>query len=756
MKHSSRKQLYLSHLRWAQSRRKSMMQTSCLAIFFIYSTSALAEITNQTRTDNAYVIYEFDGTGNVMTDSSVGKGTALSLSPFYSDTGYSQASGAIELTARNMVSSAQPAKKVIDACRASNEMSFEVWLENNETVDVRSGFYPTDDTRQPLRILTLSSGLNNQNFSLGQFYEDGNTYVISVSTSSKDMNANGSLKTDTLGSMNSVMQSKVSSVIIPSVPPVAGQSIDQKLVFTLSQDGVANLYLTDRNGQMYLAQTDSRTFAAGNGKNLLASWKDNMYLTVGNVYTTDAEMKKDVGTYNVCVTNDAIARAANNCNVGSRYWKGKVHRVAVYCKALSKLEVLGTSALTEINIQPEEVDLNVSISANLKRAQLIHQRLTGAKVPLSSPVLKNMETLLNANDDVGAAGLAIEDTYFYNVVLRDFAARMSNRDETINVPLNDFTATVIGAVRDNMDARQLLTENFFYMADPTKASVPSDMVADILRSNNHYESLTAGRYDLSKVLMRKKQYLFDGQKAVENPTPAGLLTTRQWLAAHAIAGTNRRPVEFSLREFACVSMEKIADASGPDNIIGRDIDRFPGGSHSKFTTSCRACHTIMDAFRPAFGHFTFNSDYVMHSFVSPKVTRVEDEDRGMGILVSTDPGASQIHYKINKNETVFPGGSVVKDDSWVNNANYGSNKTFFGWKSTQGKGIKEYGNLIAQSDVYPKCLSQRVYRSVCKREPASTEEAFINTVANEFKSNSYDIKYLFKKIVSSDQCLGGK
>ncbi len=728
--------------------------TIALSTVLVYSFSVRAEISNQTRASHAYLLYEFNGAGSNYTDSST-KGTALNLSALYPDSGVAQANDAVEISARNMISSAQPAKKLIDACKASNEMSFEVWLENNETAQERSGFFPKEDTRQPLRILTLSNALNNQNFSLGQFYEDGNTYVISVSTSGRDMTGT-TVNSSTIGSMNSALQTKVSAVIVPNTMVTQGQVSDQKIIFTLNKDGVANLYLSDRNGQMYLAQTDSTKFTAADGRGLLASWKDNMYLTLGNVYTTNTEIAKDIGTYNRCADDASIARTANNCGVGSRYWKGKINRVAVYCKALSKLEVLGESSLTEIEVKPQEVDLAVQVSPNLQRAQQIHQRLTGSKIPLTSPVIKNMEMLLNAGDGVGAAGLAIEDAYFYNVVLRDFASKMSNRDETINVPLNDFTATVIGAVRDNIDARQLLTENFFYMADPTKASVPSDMVSDLLRSNNHYESLTAGRYDLSKVLVSKKQYLFDGQKAVENPTPAGLLTTRQWLAAHAIAGTNRRPVEFALREFTCTSMEKAADASGPDNVVGRDIDRFPGGSHSKYTTSCRACHTVMDGFRPAFGHVTFNSDYVMHSFITPKVRTQTEEDNGAGMLVSTDAGASQIHYKINKNETVFPGGNVVKDDSWVNNANYGANKTFFGWKATQGKGIKAFGQLIANSDAFPRCLAQKVFRSVCKRDPIDTESTFISGVANEFKTKAYDIKFLFKKIVSSEQCLGGQ
>src|SRR5205085_1121378 len=143
-----------------------------------------------------------------------------------------------------------------------------------------------------------------------------------------------------------------------------------------------------------------------------------------------------------------------------------------------------------------------------------------------------------------------------------------------------------------------------------------------------YESLDTQRIDLAKVLIPTTQKVFDGSKAQEMPTPVGLLTTRQWMAAHAIAGTNRRLVEFSFREFLCTPLEKVADSTGLDNVVARDIDRFPGGSHTKFTTTCRACHTIMDGFRPAFGYFTFNNDYVMHSFTSPTAKNQEDEDKG--------------------------------------------------------------------------------------------------------------------------------
>ena len=45
-----------------------------------------------------------------------------------------------------------------------------------------------------------------------------------------------------------------------------------------------------------------------------------------------------------------------------------------------------------------------------------------------------------ANDLRGAANLATAENGFYNITVRDMAARMSTRDETVNAGLNDFVA----------------------------------------------------------------------------------------------------------------------------------------------------------------------------------------------------------------------------------------------------------------------------------------------------------------------------
>jgi hypothetical protein len=340
---------------------------------------------------------------------------------------------------------------------------------------------------------------------------------------------------------------------------------------------------------------------------------------------------------------------------------------------------------------------------------------------------------------------------FYNIVVRDFALKMSNRDETINVPLNDFAATIIGVTKDNISAQKLLYDDITYVANPALAAVPNDIVDDVLLSNNHYDTLGKGKFDLAKVLVRTTQKVYDGAKAVPNPTPAGLLTSRQWLAAHAIAGTNRRPVEYSLREFLCTPIESAADSSGPDNVIGRDIDRFPGGSYAKFTSTCKACHTVMDGFRGAFARLTFSNNYVKHSFVTPAAK--DGDDEATSAVMFQDP--PYITKKLNHNESVFPGGRVITDDSWVNNANRGANAVNFGWTRDSGKGIKEFGQLISESKRFPTCLAERVFSNICKRQVIASDKLMIQKVADEFVSRQYNLKFLFQRIVTTQECLGG-
>jgi hypothetical protein len=711
---------------------------------------AKADISNSFRNTNAVVLYEFrETTGPVLDTANPAFGEPLNLS-IYKPTNVTRVDGTLEITGANVIRSDKPAAKIVDQCKQSGALSFEVWLENNETVEKRAGL-DAAKRPQPLRILSLSKSLFERNFIFGQFYDMGNVYATGIVTSSNEPNP------ASLGnSLTDPLLSTVSSTRVPETNSTrVVSSVMQKIVVTLGPTGLAKLYLSDRNGYMYLAKTEARGFGTGPAATYFSKWdKANTYLTLGNESMSPAEFATALGmgddNFQTCT---AASNASNRCFTNpNRYWKGKLHKVAVYCSELSRNVVLGDGTYNVMKNAKLEIDLNTQITPLRKRAQEIHSRLTGIKTPISNPILGEMESLLNVGDSVGAAAKVTSDPSFINITVRDFAAKMSNRDETINLPLNDFTATVVGIVRDERNAQTMLTDDITYQADLTKAPVPGDLIDDILRSNNHYEALTTGRYDLSQVLVPKKQKLFNGTEAVNNPSPSGLLSSRQWMAAHAIAGTNRRLVEYAFRQFTCQGIENVADASGPDNVIARDIDRFPGGSHSKFTSSCRACHTIMDGFRPAFAQWTFSNGFAKHAYVVPKIAMNVDEDTSVGMKMEPD----FVTYKLNKNATVFSEGNVSTDDKWVNNATRGTNAELFKWKTTSGKGLRAFGQALSETAAFPRCMAERVFKQVCKRKPASSDNAMLTNAATEFSTTrGFNLKFLFEKIVTTDECLGG-
>ena len=156
----------------------------------------------------------------------------------------------------------------------------------------------------------------------------------------------------------------------------------------------------------------------------------------------------------------------------------------------------------------------------------------------------------------------------------------------------------------------------------------------------------------------------------------------------------------------------------------------------------------------------------MHAYSSPTVTNQNDEDAGRGMRKSTIPGATYVHNKENHNDidTTVSGNPVVKpgayvyDDKWINNANLGSNAKIIGWNQTtglSGKGVKAFGRAIAESRQFPICMASRVFASVCKRDPATADQAFIKKIANDFStSGQYKLKYLFEHIAGADECIG--
>jgi hypothetical protein len=388
------------------------------------------------------------------------------------------------------------------------------------------------------------------------------------------------------------------------------------------------------------------------------------------------------------------------------------------------------------------------ITAHRSRARKLFKALTGVALPIDDKRLKEMETKIAGAKEADAVKVATADPLFYRVRVSEFAKKMSNHQETVRVPLNDFTATIIGVVRDSdtTSAKELLTGNFFYRGK-TGYGLPMVEMTDFINSNNHYADIETKGLDPALVLER-----VNGQRTVANnarttvinhPDPAGLLTSRSFMEAHAVAGTNRRLIEYAFRQFMCKAITDWADNSAPDDHVGRDIDRLPGGSNVKFQTTCKSCHGQMDALRPAFAKVDFIRD------VAGGVTRavyVTD--------TSSSPSEANVASKFARNSNVFPQGYAVKDTKFVNYATEGANHDGFGWRgSMQGQGLKEFGAMVAESQGFSRCLVRRVFASVCRRDPTLLEEPIVRRIADDFEQKGYHLRGLFETVSLRPECL---
>lgn len=674
---------------------------------------------NGTHRNEAVVLYTFDaGSGSVIYDKST-IGQPLNLQVAHNpSTSVLWGPGELLIKEETLLRTAGPATKIINQCKGSNEITIEAWIENQ----VQNDFVADVG---PLRIATLSRGADNTDFFLGQNY-DGNHFYQAGVRNANNMDFNNEDGNESEGGMRVAANVLKHDEITPPY---------QHVYFTRNKDGVAKLYVSDKSQIPILRAT---TNIGGNFSN----WNNNAVFALGN----------EINAFNDA--GQPLVRG--NLTHQDRPWRGTYHMVAVYCRSLTQSEILGARN-PENWLSKNTFPINPSTPITSERilAQKIYKRIVGLSTPVDNPVLSTMESDIRSGDYLAAAARVSGLPGFYNRTVKDFAKRMSNRDESVGVPLNDFAATVVGHVRDQGDARELTYGNFYYRANPDRAAVPSDLIEDILTSNNHYSAIERLNYNLAdpQVLVKVNgQKLYNGAgNVVNHKDPAGLITTRAFTSSHAVAGTNRRMVEFSFRQFLCRPIKKWADNTGADAMVGRDVDRFPGGSHVDYQTTCRGCHSQMDPLRQAFGRITFENGFTKHTFA---VSNGDDEEDMASTAMDS---ATLIVEKMNRNNDTFPGGWISRDTKWKNNITGGLNSKYFRWNpnNMSGNGIGDFGRMISSAGAFPDCMAQRVFRSVCKRETEPFDETMIKYVAEKFATeDNYNLKKLFERIAVTPNCLG--
>ena len=358
-----------------------------------------------------------------------------------------------------------------------------------------------------------------------------------------------------------------------------------------------------------------------------------------------------------------------------------------------------------------------------EQAKRIHDRLAG--VPPTDAVLQQMEDAIDpalpgtAND---AAVIAMDNVNFYNVTLKNFAAPWTNRDQSVFVPLNDYIATVIGMVRDDVPFNTLLSADLTY--------VGSGGPAPSAANNDHYATLETNNANLRDDLTNATQSSVQG---IPSNATAGVITSRAASEAFFIAGTNRAMFRFTLMNHMCNDMEQMHDPKLSPDRIRQDVSRSPGGDSRLFLNNCVGCHTGMDPMAQAFAYYNYNET--------------------SGRLEYT---AGNVQPKYFNNDLNFPQGFRTPDDSWENYWRTGQN-SYLGFDAGlpgNGNGAKSLGVELGNSVAFAACQVKKVFRTVCLRDPENaTDRARADQITNDFMTTfGYRMKDVFAE--TAVHCMG--
>ena len=155
------------------------------------------------------------------------------------------------------------------------------------------------------------------------------------------------------------------------------------------------------------------------------------------------------------------------------------------------------------------------------------------------------------------------------MTLKNFVTPWTNREQTVFAPLNDYTATVIGMVRDDVPFNEVLSADILYVGN-AGLGLPAASASN----NDHYEQLETRGVNLLTGLQRTTQ---SGVYGTPPAATAGVITSRAAAQAFFIAGTNRAMFRFTLLNHMCRDMEQVQDTSRPPDRIRQDVSRSPGG-----------------------------------------------------------------------------------------------------------------------------------------------------------------------------------
>lgn len=367
-----------------------------------------------------------------------------------------------------------------------------------------------------------------------------------------------------------------------------------------------------------------------------------------------------------------------------------------------------------------------------EQAKRIHDRLAG--VPPSDTVLTAMEADIVGGNADAAALKALANPNFYRVTLKNFITPWTNEAQTVFEPLNDYTATVIGIIRDDVDFRTILYGNILYTGNTSGLSPYSPS------NNAHYKEMEDRGINLMTDLVATTQ---SSSATLDLPAgaTAGVLTTRAAAKAFFVDGTNRAMFRFTLLNHLCSDLEQLKDPSYSPDRVRQDVSRSPGGDSRIYMNACVGCHNGMDPMTQAFAYY---------GYTYPMNGNEPDYDAGQMVYSS---GVVQPKYLINANN--FEHGYITSNDNWDNYWRTGSNSAL-GWDSAltgSGSGASSMGQELAHSDAFARCQVEKVFKAVCLRTPIdASDRSQIDTMISRFRGDGYKLKQMFAD--SAVFCMG--
>ena len=390
-------------------------------------------------------------------------------------------------------------------------------------------------------------------------------------------------------------------------------------------------------------------------------------------------------------------------------------------RGLARRATCGACAFAVLVVQVAPV-----FAGSTEQAKRIYSRIAG--VPPSAQDLTAMVSLIgNPSTQAGlvaAAKYATDNAHsFYNVTLKEFVNPWTNRDQSAFVPFNDYTATVIGMVRDSVPFNTVLSADILYTVNASGLPAPSPS------NNDHYATAETKGVDLFTALTQTTQ-----SSAYGLPVQAasGVWTTRAGAQAFFINGTNRAQFRYTMINYLCHDMQTVMDNTRPTDRIRQDVSRSPGGDSRVFLNNCAGCHSGMDPMAQAFAYYDFNTT--------------------SNQLVYTQ---GQVQPKYVKNPQNFAWGFVTPSDSWANRWRSGPNADL-GWDPSlpgSGEGAKSLGQELESTEAFANCQVVKVFQAVCLRAPTSTaDQSTVTNIEAIFKQSDYDLKQVFQQ--SAAACAG--